>query len=152
MLGRKSVRRRISEYLGKIKFSKRAQRDWYDTKPGHRRLDVEPLEDRRLLSVSKIGDLIQVSDTAGSTVGTSADSSQPSVAYDHEHDRYLVVWRADMRVDNQYDLFGQLINGDGTKFGGDGRVDFRLPDLRGLEPVCTMHWVIALVGVFPSRN
>lgn len=40
----------------------------------------------------------------------------------------------------------------GTMYGGDGRTTFQLPDLRGLEPVCGMNWVIALVGVFPSRS
>jgi hypothetical protein len=40
----------------------------------------------------------------------------------------------------------------GTTYGGDGRVTFALPDTRGLEPVCGMHYIIALVGVFPSRN
>ena len=40
----------------------------------------------------------------------------------------------------------------GTTYGGDGRLTFALPDMRGLEPVCGMHYIIALVGVFPSRN
>ena len=40
----------------------------------------------------------------------------------------------------------------GTTYGGDGRTTFALPDMRGLEPVCGMHYIIALVGVFPSRN
>ena len=40
----------------------------------------------------------------------------------------------------------------GTIYGGDGRTTFRLPDMRGLEPVCEQHWAIALVGIYPSRN
>lgn len=40
----------------------------------------------------------------------------------------------------------------GTTYGGDGRTTFALPDMRGLEPVCGQRWVIATVGIFPSRN
>jgi microcystin-dependent protein len=39
----------------------------------------------------------------------------------------------------------------GTVYGGDGRTTFALPDTRGDEPAC-MHYIIALQGVFPSRN
>jgi microcystin-dependent protein len=39
----------------------------------------------------------------------------------------------------------------GTMYGGDGRTTFALPDTRGDEPAC-MHYIIALQGVFPSRN
>jgi hypothetical protein len=39
----------------------------------------------------------------------------------------------------------------GTQFGGDGRITFALPDLRGYAPACTLY-VIALQGIFPSPN
>ncbi|MFN8476161.1 MAG: tail fiber protein [Anaerolineae bacterium] len=40
----------------------------------------------------------------------------------------------------------------GTMYGGDGTTNFALPDLRGKEPDPNMHYCIALVGVFPSRD
>lgn len=40
----------------------------------------------------------------------------------------------------------------GTKFGGDGRVNFQLPDLRGAEPIPGMAYYIALDGIFPQRQ
>ncbi len=40
----------------------------------------------------------------------------------------------------------------GTTYGGDGRTSFALPDMRGLEPVCGMNYIIALTGIFPPRN
>jgi hypothetical protein len=39
----------------------------------------------------------------------------------------------------------------GTTYGGDGQTTFALPDTRGDEPAC-MHYIIALQGIFPSRN
>lgn len=53
-----------------------------------------------------------------------------------------------MAISQNAALFSLL----GTTYGGDGVTTFRLPDMRGLEPVCGMQWVIALQGVFPSRN
>jgi len=69
--------------------------------------------------VDLIGDMIKVSDTAGSTVGTGADAREPSVAYDQEHDQYLVVWKADTRVNGQDEVFGQLVDRNGNKVGGE---------------------------------
>ena len=39
----------------------------------------------------------------------------------------------------------------GTTYGGDGRITFALPDMRGLEPA-GINYVIQLVGIYPSRN
>jgi len=39
----------------------------------------------------------------------------------------------------------------GNMYGGDGRTNFALPDMRGLEPA-GINYVICLGGVFPSRN
>jgi microcystin-dependent protein len=52
---------------------------------------------------------------------------------------------------SQYTALFSLI---GTYFGGDGQTNFKLPNL----PVVTstgggdLHWVIALQGIFPSRD
>ncbi|MCT4585492.1 MAG: tail fiber protein [Peptostreptococcaceae bacterium] len=48
----------------------------------------------------------------------------------------------------------------GTKFGGDGRTTFALPNLNGAHPYDTngaqpdpnMKYCIALEGIFPSRS
>lgn len=39
----------------------------------------------------------------------------------------------------------------GGKFGGDGKTNFALPDLRGKEPVPGTRYCIALEGQFPSN-
>jgi len=38
----------------------------------------------------------------------------------------------------------------GTNFGGDGRTNFALPDMRGLEPA-GVNYCICTGGVFPTR-
>lgn len=40
----------------------------------------------------------------------------------------------------------------GTNFGGDGRTNFALPNLKGKEPDPNMHYCIALQGIFPTRD
>jgi len=40
----------------------------------------------------------------------------------------------------------------GTKFGGDGKTNFGIPDLRGKEPAPNMAYYIATVGIWPSRE
>ncbi len=39
----------------------------------------------------------------------------------------------------------------GTNFGGDGRSNFALPDLRDLQPADNMRYFIALQGEYPRR-
>jgi microcystin-dependent protein len=39
----------------------------------------------------------------------------------------------------------------GTTFGGDGRTNFALPNLKGKEPVQGMHYCIAVQGGYPPR-
>jgi microcystin-dependent protein len=40
----------------------------------------------------------------------------------------------------------------GVNFGGNGYVNFALPDLRNKEPAPSIHYYIALQGVFPSPS
>ena len=40
----------------------------------------------------------------------------------------------------------------GTKFGGDGRTTFALPDLRGFEPQPGTRYAIAITGLYPERS
>jgi len=39
----------------------------------------------------------------------------------------------------------------GNTYGGDGRVNFGLPDLKGKEPVAGAQYCICIEGVYPSR-
>lgn len=60
----------------------------------------------------------------------------------------------------QIQSFPELYALIGTKFGGDGRITFNLPNLNGANPYDTngaqpdpnMKYCIALKGVFPPRN
>lgn len=40
----------------------------------------------------------------------------------------------------------------GARFGGDGRIDFRLPDLRDKSPQEGLKFCICIEGQFPSRS
>lgn len=40
----------------------------------------------------------------------------------------------------------------GTSYGGDGRTNFALPDLRSHAPVPGMHYIIAISGIYPSHS
>jgi microcystin-dependent protein len=44
-----------------------------------------------------------------------------------------------------------LFNLLGARYGGDGVINFALPDLRGTEPHPGMHYCIAMSGAFPAR-
>ena len=52
---------------------------------------------------------------------------------------------------NQYQALFALL---GTNFGGDGRTNFALPDLRSKSPLAEglVGYCIATRGVFPSRD
>ena len=46
----------------------------------------------------------------------------------------------------------QLFSLIGNTYGGDGRMNFALPNLKGKEPVKGMHYCIAVQGEFPPRQ
>ena len=52
-----------------------------------------------------------------------------------------------LRISQNTALFSIL----GTTYGGDGRTDFALPDLRSHAPVSGSNYIIAIQGIFPSR-
>jgi hypothetical protein len=54
----------------------------------------------------------------------------------------------EIRTSDYQALFAIL----GTKFGGDGKSTFGIPDLRGKEPAPNMAYYIAMVGIWPSRE
>ncbi|MFI0429410.1 T9SS type A sorting domain-containing protein [Mariniflexile sp. HMF6888] len=60
---------------------------------------------------------------------TSFVSFKPKVAYSISEDKYLVVWSADDNrgsvVDNEFEIYGQFIDGDGNEVGlNDFRISF----------------------------
>ena len=63
----------------------------------------------------------------GSDGSTSFVSFKPKVAYSITEDKYLVVWAADddrgSVVDNEFEIYGQFIDGDGNEVGAN---DFRI--------------------------
>lgn len=40
----------------------------------------------------------------------------------------------------------------GDRYGGDGRVTFALPNLKGAEPLPNMIYYIAITGQYPPRS
>src|ERR1700694_1707861 len=50
---------------------------------------------------------------------------------------------------SQYTALFSLL---GTTFGGNGQVNFALPDLRGKAPGEGIAYYIALEGIYPSRD
>ena len=60
------------------------------------------------------------------------DAQNPDVAFDSENNRFLVVWSGDndtgSLVDNEFEIWGQLLNGDGSESGTDFRISDMGPD------------------------
>jgi microcystin-dependent protein len=48
-------------------------------------------------------------------------------------------------------LYMEVFSLLGTTFGGDGKVSFALPDLRGKEPAPGLQYCIVFQGIFPQR-
>lgn len=57
-------------------------------------------------------DLLPVSNAPG-------DQDFAQVAYDSNHDRYLVVWEDNRRGNSNTDVYGQLLDGDGSPVGAN---------------------------------
>jgi microcystin-dependent protein len=70
------------------------------------------------------------------------------VPYDFTPAEFAECDGATMDINGNTALFSLLY----TKFGGNGRTNFALPNLRGLEPIKGLKYVIATEGVFPSRK
>jgi hypothetical protein len=74
--------------------------------------------------------------TAGfriSNVGTDNDPSRdgllPAAAYNIATNQYVVVWQGDeLEIDNEWEIFGQLISAAGAEAGGDFRISHVGPD------------------------
>lgn len=64
---------------------------------------------------------------AGPDGNTSYEAMHPDVAYNSINNEYLVVWKADDGVDNEYEIHGQRIDGrTGAELGAN---DFRISDM-----------------------
>jgi microcystin-dependent protein len=102
---------------------------------------------------------------SGSPAGTSSQSamhgspkrSQPGdqllgslllVPYDYTPAEFAECDGKLMSIDKNLALFSLLY----TKFGGNGKTDFALPDARRREPIKGLTYVIAIEGIFPSRK
>jgi cyclophilin family peptidyl-prolyl cis-trans isomerase len=51
---------------------------------------------------------------AGGTGNTSFGAFNPAVAYNQAGGSYFIVWRADMAVDNKWDIYGRRVSGAGS--------------------------------------
>jgi hypothetical protein len=54
------------------------------------------------------------------------DAFRPSVASDPETNEYLVAWYADVRGDNEFEIYGQRLSAPGAEVGAN---DFRISDM-----------------------
>ena len=69
---------------------------------------------------SLLGTMFRIS-TMGADGSTTYNATSPSIAWNATNNKYLVVWRADNNanstVDNEYDMYSQLITNTGTLSG-----------------------------------
>ena len=70
------------------------------------------------------------------------------VPYDYVPNEFAACDGQLVDIKSNQALFALLYD----RFGGDGRKNFGLPDMRGREPVKGLAYVIALEGVFPGRK
>ena len=70
------------------------------------------------------------------------------VPYDYTPTEFAACDGSLMDINGNVALFSLLY----TKFGGNGKNNFALPDLRGHEPIKGLNYVIAIEGIFPSRK
>ncbi|MGI9540241.1 MAG: calcium-binding protein [Miltoncostaeaceae bacterium] len=94
---------------------------------GQNRTDVEIVGTRLLATGQTTGPDIAVSSMGGKD-NPAADAQQPDLAYNPERDEYLVVWKGDealkaVRVDNEVEIFGQIVTAGGVLTGAD---DFQI--------------------------
>ena len=64
--------------------------------------------------------------SVSSTAGANRDATAPAIAHDPDANHYLVVWQDDgFSADDEFDVFGQLLNSGGLPTGVD---DFRISE------------------------
>ena len=87
-----------------------------------KRLRVEPLEDRRLLSVAAIGDAFTANSQTSGDQLTFGQARAPSVASDSDGD-YVAVWSSQEAAGSGFDVYGQLFDSTGAAVGSEFRVN-----------------------------
>ncbi|MDQ0532430.1 phage tail protein [Azospirillum picis] len=70
------------------------------------------------------------------------------VPYDFVPDGFAACDGSSLNVTSYEALYSVM----GNKFGGDDKQSFKLPDLRGKEPVLGLHYVMCLTGLYPDRQ
>ena len=61
---------------------------------------------------------------------------------------YLPCDGREMEITQNHALYALI----GNQFGGDKNRSFKLPDLRGKEPLANTHYMICVQGIFPTRS
>lgn len=94
-------------------------------------------EDSRDTTTNIYGQLVNPDGTlfnANFPICNESSQSQvsPSVAFDSINQRYLVVWQ-DFRNDANYDIYGQMVNSNGTLFGEVSDVNFLISSLANTQ-------------------
>ena len=79
---------------------------------------------------SQIGADFQIS-FMGPADDPAYDAENPDVAYNSQANEYLVVWSADHYADGDFEIWGRLVDADGTLLGSMVRVSFMGP---GVDP------------------
>ncbi|MBN1868237.1 proprotein convertase P-domain-containing protein [Candidatus Sumerlaeota bacterium] len=80
---------------------------------------------------SPAGDMFRLSDM-GPDGDPSAGAYTPAVAWNSAQDRFLVVWSGDdasgAMVDDEIEIFGQVVSASGSQIGSDYRISIMGPD------------------------
>ena len=76
---------------------------------------------------NRVGPFVQSPISSMGTPDSSAfQAERPAVAYNLAQNEYLVVWRGDDGVNDEFEIHGQRLNADGTEIGAD---DFKVSDV-----------------------
>ena len=87
-----------------------------------KRLRLEVLEDRRLLSVASLGDPFAANTQTEGNQLTFGQVRAPAVATDSDGD-YVTVWSSDQSTGSGFDVFGQLFDSTGAAVGSEFQVN-----------------------------
>ncbi len=87
-----------------------------------RRLRLEPLEDRRLLSVASLGDAFTANTETSGDQLTFGQARAASVAND-EDGNFVAVWSGESSESDGFDVFGQLFDSTGSPVGDEFQVN-----------------------------
>ena len=69
-------------------------------------------------------------------------------AFDYAAYGWLLCDGSTLNIRTNTPLFALI----GVTYGGDGVTTFKIPNLKGFEPVPNMQYYIAVQGLFPPRS